>query len=305
MKESILKTGHSMESVQTFVAGQLDTDPESLQQLAEGHVSQAFRFMDNCGEMRVLRLAPQEDDFLKDQYAANHFKGIPIPRVISIGEYDPETKYCVTNYVEGVTSDDMTQTQIDNALPNIHKAFADIFHIDIRESSGYGVVSPIDGNGQFESYEESLIDRINEFSIEERRAGAIRMEVDPSLVDRFYQQAINNLTYASGTRRVVHGDLGFDNLLMNNSNVAAVIDWAHLQYGDWMDDFSKFDFWWPGRFGDAHQFAVSHGLEAEHLNERRAFFWAITGLSTINFADKAKNYHIVEWLNENAANKIV
>ncbi|MEI6481690.1 MAG: phosphotransferase, partial [Candidatus Saccharibacteria bacterium] len=113
-----------------------------------------------------------------------------------------------------------------------------------------------------------------------------------------------NLPFASETRRLLHGDLGFDNLIVNDGKVTAVIDWAQMGYGDWMRDYAKFDFWWPDRYTKPQAFADGYDLDAEHLEERIALYWAVTALGTISFADRFKSERVTEWLHDHATEKV-
>ena len=114
-----------------------------------------------------------------------------------------------------------------------------------------------------------------------------------------------NLPYASEVRWLFHGDLGFDNLLLLDGEVTGVIDWAQMSYGDWMRDFFRLDFWGPGRYGDATQFAAQYELEAEHIDGRIALYHAHNALLTIDFSFRHKNESTSEWLRIHAAEKLV
>jgi hygromycin-B 4-O-kinase len=46
-------------------------------------------------------------------------------------------------------------------------------------------------------------------------------------------------------RHVIHGDLLNRNVLVQDSNVTAVIDWGNALYGDWLYDAARLTYWWP------------------------------------------------------------
>ena len=93
-------------------------------------------------------------------------------------------------------------------------------------------------------------------------------------------------------------------MLIRNGEVAAFIDCATIRYGDWMEDFANFDFWWPGRHGDKQAFAKQYSLDAEHLEEREALYWAIKALERIRVAGILKNQKTSQWLHDYVAHKL-
>lgn len=137
------------------------------------------------------------------------------------------------------------------------------------------------------------------------KVSARNIGLETNIVDTFYGQFRKNLPYASETRRLLHGDPAFDNMLVNGSSVTALIDWAQMEYGDWVCDFSRLDFWWPGRYGDMRSFAEESRLETDGLEERKALYWAVNALWTIEFADTAKSQETSAWLREHLPAKIV
>src|SRR5947208_15302517 len=77
-----------------------------------------------------------------------------------------------------------------------------------------------------------------------------------------------------------------------------------MTYWDRMEDFATLESWWPGRHGDTQASAKQYGVDAEHLEEREALYWAITALETIRFADTFKKHEISQWLHDYVASKL-
>ena len=301
-----MKTAYTLENVATFLRNLEGANPASLQKLTEGHISQAFCFENNHGAKYVLRISNKRTDFDTDKYATDTFgSALSVPKVIEIGEFESGTYYCISTFVEGKTTNLLGEEELTAALPSIQRSLADIFRFDISATSGYGNLNISTGNAEQPTCKGATGDEIEEVGIDAFRAHAANIGLDTALVDAFFTQFRDNLQYASEVRRLVHGDPAFDNMLVEKGEVTAVIDWAHVGYGDWMSDFSRLDFWWPGRYGDAKAFAKQYGLEIEYLDERRALYWATNALWTIEFADKAKSEDVSNWLREHINEKLV
>ncbi len=301
-----MKTTHEIDEVRKFVSTLDHTEPNSVCQLSEGHISQAFRFELSSGEKRVLRISAKKEDFLGDEYAFSHFgKNLPIPRVIAIGQFNDNSFYCISDFVAGETTNNFSTEQMMATLTAQNDIFAKIFMTNISNSSGYGDLNINTGNAPFKSWKAALIDDVKKMKSDHLHEHAKNIGLDPNVIDRFLEQFNVNLSFASEIRRLVHGDLGFDNIIMHQGRVVAVIDWAQMSYGDWMYDYAKFDFWWPGRYTKPDMFARRYSLDGEHIQERAALYWAYTALGTISFADKYKNKTVAQWLRTYASEKIL
>lgn len=299
-----MKTQFSLPDVARFVENTEQAKPDSLHPLVEGHISQAFSFETDQGKY-VVRLSEADDDFKADKFAFEHFgKILPIPAVREVGAFNGEAFYCVTDFVEGKTSNTLSDEELARALPNIQQSLATMFDADISFSTGYGEVDTSSGNAHGTSWREQVA-AVERQGIDSFKANAAHIGLLADLVEAFFEQYRANLPFASETRRLLHGDPAFDNMLVRNDEVVAVIDWAQLGYGDWMSDFARLDFWWPGRYGEKNEFAKTYGLEADHLDERQALYWATNALWTIKFADEAKSESTVQWLHEYLQNKLI
>jgi len=301
-----MKTEYTPEDVRQFLQTTEHANPDSIEQLAEGHISQALGFETLNGNKFVIRIAPHRKDFQADKYAGDTFgHTLLVPKVIDIGEFGENAFYCISERATGIPSNILSQAEINMALPDIHQVFARIFQTDISTTSGYGEIDTKTGNAESNSWRTNLSGAIEGISVESYKESARYVGIDPALIDSLIEQFHRNLPYASETRRLFHGDLGFDNLLIDNGKVSAVIDWAQMGYGDWMRDFARLNFWRQGRYGDTEEFAKKYDLEAEHIKERTALYYAVNALLTIDFSYQHKNNTTSEWLRDHVAKKLI
>jgi aminoglycoside phosphotransferase (APT) family kinase protein len=191
------------------------------------------------------------------------------------------------------------------ALPAINDTFAAVFNTNISSTKGYGHIDFKTGNGPHASWRETLLAQLDNMPLEQLRQNATNIGVDPELIQPFIDQYTSNLEYAPEERQLSHGDLGFDNILIENNRVTAIIDWASVGYAEWMYDYAKFDFWWPGRYAPPKTFGEQYGLNTDHLEQRRALYLARSALSTIQWADSFGNVQIAEWLRTHVKDRLV
>jgi hygromycin-B 4-O-kinase len=294
-----MKTTHSIEQVRSFLDKVEGANPATLTALTEGHISQAFSFEDKQGARWVLRIGPDANDFYHDQYAYEHFGDIlPVPYVREVGQFDESSYFCISQYVDGVTSNTLEQITVDAMQAKILDTYATLFNIDTSATKGYGRLDVRTGNGTFASWRERLLDSLEDLHPDSFRKSAQNINLDVVIVDKLLAQAETHLPFAPESRNLLHGDLGFDNMIIKDGKVASLIDWADVGYGDWLYDYSKFEFWWPGRHIPARDFAARYGFEVSGIREREILYRAVTALGTIKFADEAANAHITGWLRD-------
>jgi aminoglycoside phosphotransferase (APT) family kinase protein len=229
---------------------------------------------------------------------------LPIPDVIRIGKFDEHAYFCLTTWAEGEQSNKLAINDLKVALPNIHKTLADMFKSDISSTSGYGRATAPDGNAPYKSWRESISESTHKHT-EKYRQHAINMNLRQSIVDDLVSQYQRNLNYACEVRRLLHGDPAHDNMLIKDGRVTAIIDWGWLGYGDWMSDFATISFWWPEAYGDPLLFAREFDLEAAHVRERTALYWAINALRVIEWTDRHKKNTVRQWLHDNLERRLL
>ncbi len=301
-----MKTSYTQESVSAFLEKLEHANPVSITKLAEGHISQAFGFETESGDSLVLRISNDESGFAADQHAANVLgSSMPVPRVFDINSYDTESFYCISARAMGKTTNLLDEHELALALPDIRQTLANIYLYDVSGTNGYGHIDIKSGNASHDSWKSAVSDKIEMAGVEVYKQNAANLGIAPGLIDKFFAQYRDNLAFASETRRLLHGDPAFDNMLVEGDKVTAVIDWAQMGYGDWVSDFAHLDFWWPGRYGDIKTFATQYNLDNDNLDERIALYWAANALWTIEFADTTKSKSVSAWLKEHLKEKLI
>lgn len=302
-----MKTTHDAKDVSDFLREtRFNADATTISALAEGHTSQVFRFQTHDGEDYVFRIRASKKDLLADQYAYNHFSNtLPIPAFMQIGQFDRIAYYCVTEYIQGDMLNALNDAEFQQCLPAVQRILAKTFQIDVSKTSGYGDIDFDTGNAQDATWKDSLKNELSDLNVENLRQSAKNINLPDDMVDKFVKQFNDNLPYVSEIRRLLHGDPGGDNVLVNDGEVVALLDWEQMAYGDWMRDFSRFSFWEKNDYGDALEFANEFGLEAEHIKERTAVYWAINALRNIEFADIQKSKKVAMWMRAHAKDKFI
>lgn len=272
----------------------------SVKQLTEGHTSQVFLFKTSRHDALVVRIRENKKDFDADNYAFQNFaKILPIPEVFEIGALNDSAFYAITPFVEGSTLNILPSASFEELLPKVKAVIAQTFLTDVSNTKGYGDPNFETGNAPSSSWKDSLLNELSTLNIDRLRQSALNIGLPESSVDALVEQFTASLPYVSEYRRLLHGDPGGDNIIVKDNSVVALLDWEQMSYGDWLRDFSRFEYWNKNDYGDANAFAEVYDLEADHIQERKAVYWAINALRGIEFADRDKSEKVAEWLRNN------
>lgn len=233
----------------------------NLTKLVEGEDSQAFRFI-SSGQGFVVRINKSEYGFRKDAYAYSHFSSphIPIPQVAQVGRLDNEHFFCISEYIDGPTLQDLDETSIKKLLPQILTLQHAVADTDISNTVGFGEFG-LSGPGKSESWHRWLSSHLSmpDFDWESILNDGL---IDHTFLTDLFESFRTLVEKVPNDRQLYHGDFGSNNLLVRGGNVAAVIDWDAAGYGDWLFDVAGAYYW--------RNHILCMGLAAEYYEKELA-----------------------------------
>jgi hygromycin-B 4-O-kinase len=213
-----------------------------LEILVGGEDSQAVYFeADN--RRFVLRINTSDYGFKKDQYAYEHFASerIPIPKVFQIGKVNDDHAYCVSEFIEGPTLQDLDQPAAEGLLPTTLQMLRIIADVDISRTSGYGSLD-FSGNGRYASWQDWLLSHIAapEFEWDEVVSMGV---IQRTFLNKVFDTFKRLVDRVPNERRLFHGDFGSNNVITRCNSIVAVLDWDAAGYGDWLFDIAGAYYW--------------------------------------------------------------
>lgn len=225
-----------------------------VEPVADGWWSQALTFF--TGEEKlVLRINQHPLDFQKDVFAWEHFNSetIPVPEIKSTGNFNGDYFYCVSEFVDGIPSDRVLLAEdlpLKLPLANTILNQLDLIHqLPVDQLSGWGYTGA-NGNGLFESWETFLLAIHNSKYPASWQELAAKTWLNGPLFEKLLEKMITCFPFFPKEKQVLHGDYGFDNLLLTpDGKVAAVIDWAEMMLGDRLYDLVHMCEPWMQRTG--------------------------------------------------------
>jgi hygromycin-B 4-O-kinase len=107
------------------------------------------------------------------------------------------------------------------------------------------------------------------------------------------------LPFCPEDRELVHGDFGFDNVLVDEGRITGVIDWQNARFGDGLYDVAWLDFWSDPPLGTAGNYLAWRGAQGAplpHALERIRCYQAMIAIDSLRFFANASMADAYRWL---------
>ena len=95
-----------------------------------------------------------------------------------------------------------------------------------------------------------------------------------------------------------HGSASLNNILTEDSNITAVLDWLDARYGDFVYDIAILDYWYPWLHirERALQFYQEHQIRIPAYKERILCYQCYTTLGAMRFYVKSDQEMSYQWV---------
>ncbi len=274
----------------------LQLRPQGVSRISSGLISSTFECLVE-GEPLVVQFT--EPDMATGLDTERRFgerlslAGVPLRKVLCDGVHDG-LRWTVTEKAIGERMTALKREAYEGALPSVFDTLIALSSVNIAETSGFGWLNE-NGDGRWETWEAHLL-----FLREEEPEGMFYGSwhslfdttfLEPSRFDQYFGE-MAELGKGLGTpRRLVHGGFGYDNVLVHEGQVSAVLDWQDARFGDPLLDVAYLDFW-PSGF-DQVELYESHckrqGIVHENYSSRIRCYKYYIGLDAMRFLAKTDN----------------
>lgn len=235
------------EDVLTVLEGEFTTPILKLESLPGGNVARIFAFVTN-GVACVIRFNEHLAlDFGKEVMIMEMLAetSVPIPPIVRIGTTG-HLDYAVSLRAPGQTLQSLNLAANEAIIPEMMALLDEIHRADISATTGYGDFDA-SGKGRSRSWRKHLLEIRDDhsgagFNPSWDQAFATSVLERP-VVDRLFARLTDLVGFCPEQRWLVHGDYGFDNILVENGRVTAVIDWLGARFGDFVYDVAWLDLW--------------------------------------------------------------
>jgi len=246
---------------------QSDEPAKTLTQLKGGEWSAAHRFsLDN--QDFVIRVSHTPENFYRDSIAAGwSAPDLPIPQIIKIDRYK-DHYYAISPFFSGEAFEGLSAAGLEQTIPGFLSMMTALQSVNLDSVAGFGTLTP-SGSGAFQSWSEALLDVNNDRPDSLTHGWKKTLSEIPEAqrkYDQFYEQLTGLVKYCPEQKHLIHSDLLYQNLLVHNHNISAVLDWGCAMIGDPVYDIAIFDFfepWYPA----FTQLSLIHKMRQSYLEQ--------------------------------------
>jgi hygromycin-B 4-O-kinase len=228
---------------------QSDEPIRTLIPLKGGEWSAAYKFCLN-GHSFVIRLSHTPENFYRDKISSQwSSSNLPIPQIFKIDRYQDQ-HYAISPFFNGEAFEALSASDLEQAIPDFLSMMTALQSVNLNSVEGFGTLTP-EGKGKFRSWAEALLDVNNDRPDSLIHGWKEILAETPKAqrkYDQFYKELINLVQYCPEQKNLIHSDLLYQNLLVYNHKISALIDWGCAMVGDPLYDIAIFAFfepWYP------------------------------------------------------------
>ncbi|TSD00118.1 MAG: hygromycin-B [Candidatus Peregrinibacteria bacterium Greene1014_49] len=287
---SKVKTRIDAEIVLQFLHEKFDTSLTALTLLKGGELSEAFSAIGSGKRDLIIRVNNNPETFAKDRFAYEHFCSatVPIPEVLFTGKMD-NMFVCVTERMEGQTFNSLISSEQMHIIPKMLDCLEEIHATDIYGTTGFGRWNG-QGTGMFPTWKDAILNILKQTIVNADWFSWEQLFQETPMERDMYAQVCKKIQelakYLPEQRSLVHGDFGYDNLLVSGNAITAVIDWGEAEYGDPLYDIAWLDFHSQGL--PFNEQAKKRIANMKHFDERLLCYKLCIGLGCLGFCTKAE-----------------
>lgn len=257
-------------SLREFVARRFGKDLSRLEALPAGESARPF-LVEVGGDQLVIRFDRSELRFLKDRRAARRFGavGLPIPETLEVGQNGP-WHYSLCRAVAGRPLGHRRLRANKRLADELARVMRTIHAHPIEDTEGFGDWDE-SGRAPFRSWRAFLESRSEALECTYPDAFLYGSMLDTELFDAACEEVEKLVPACPEQRHLIHGDFGFDNVLVEGDRVTAILDWGESLYGDPLYDLAHLSFWAPRRGPLPFVAAFLAGADPAELERLRCY----------------------------------
>ena len=217
--------------------------------LKGGEWSAAYRYSHD-GNSFVIRLSHTPENFYRDNIAARLASpNLPIPQIYVIDRHE-DYYYAISTFYPGEAIESLPTADLEKTVPEFLSMMTALRSIDLGSVTGYGALTSA-GQGAYQSWHEFLLDIINDRPDSLTCGWSKALSEIPLAQSRFeqiFRQLKELVQFCPEQKHLIHSDLIYQNLLVYNHRISAVLDWGCAMIGDPVYDiacFALYEPWFP------------------------------------------------------------
>lgn len=282
-----------------FLEQHLGLTIKNVEALTGGDWSAAFGYTSGDKEY-VVRFAANKEDFEKDEKVGSYATSkLHVPKIVEIGEA-LRGYFAISERNHGIFLDDLDGEQMRKTLPSLLATLDEVRNVDLSDTQGYGWWEA-KGTAACKTWQEPLISGLDDKPGDRTYGWRKKLEASPTGVESFdkirkvFEKLVQDLP---SERYLIHNDLLYRNVLVENNEISVIIDWGNSMYGDFLYDIALLVYYWSWfpkwKDIDINQEVLNHyesiGLNVPNIEKRLLCYQAHIGLDGLKYSAFTGNW---------------
>lgn len=240
MADVPMKPKVSSDEVIKFLEGLFEEQIEKIEEAPTGKIKKVY-FFQYKGKWYVIRFSYNDMEFKIEKYIqqALQVEKFPLPKFLHVGIYN-NFYYAISEKIEGNSINKLKEKELKAAMPSVMESLIKLHSIDTTSHEGYGWLD-YKMKGSFNTFIEFLQ---NFFSKNQEGFWQGWYELfsesflDYNVFNSLYERMMELAKFCEGRRYLIHSDFHYNNVIINNSQIAGIIDWGKVSYCDYIFDIA-------------------------------------------------------------------
>lgn len=289
----------TLKEAESFLKDHMQYKAEQVEALNGGDWSAAFSYAME-GKEYVIRFAASDEDFKKDKKVGEYAtSSLHVPKIVEIGEA-LRGYYAISERNHGIFLDDLDGEQMRRTLPSLLDTLDEVRKIDLSDTKGYGWWEA-KGIASCSTWQEPLLGGYDDKPSDRTYGWRKKLESSSTGAAAFdkIRTVLETLVVDMPSERyLIHNDLLYRNVLVENSEISVIIDWGNSMYGDFLYDIALLVYYWSWfpKWKDINikQEVLAHyesiGLIVPDIEKRLLCYQIHIGLDGLKYAAFTENW---------------
>lgn len=240
MEDLLVKPQVNSNEVMKLLEELLGENVEKIEEVPTGKIKKVY-FFQYKDKWYVIRFSDNDIEFKLEKYVQETLRGkkFSLPQFLYSGIYN-NFYYAISEKVEGKSIHTLNEEELKVAIPSVMETLIKLHSIDIKAYEGYGWLD-YNMNGTYNTFFEFL----NGFFSKDQEGfwkgwHELFKEsfLDYGIFNALYKKMMKLAKYCEGRRYLTHSDFHYNNIIINNSEIAGIIDWGKVSYSDYIFDIA-------------------------------------------------------------------
>jgi hygromycin-B 4-O-kinase len=223
-----------------LLKGLFEEAVQKIEEAPTGRIKKVYFFQYKDKEY-VIRFSDNDMEFKIEKYLQETLreKKFPLPKLLYSGIYN-NFYYAISEKVEGKPIHTLKEKELKASIESVMENLIKLHSIDIKAYEGYGWLDcNMKGTlNTFIGFLQSFFSKYQEGFWQGWYELFSESFLDYNIFNSLYKRMMELAKCCEEQRYLTHSEFHYSNIIINNSEIAGIIDWGKVSYCDYIFDIA-------------------------------------------------------------------